>query len=101
MSAHPDRSGKDWCTWGKLLQGFPFQFALDNPGKVQLLPGDLSKGPPGTPELLWKLFPARCLIFSSFSTQITPKHFFFPSSQGRSSFALFFTDSFWRGEKTL
>lgn len=42
-----------------------------------MLPGDLSERPRGTPGVLGKRFSARCLIFSSFPTQITPKHFYF------------------------
>lgn len=42
-----------------------------------MLTRDLFEGPPGTLRFLWKQFSTRCLIFSSFSTQITPKHFFF------------------------
>lgn len=78
-----------------------FQLALDNPWKVQMLPGDLSERPRGTPGVLWKQFSARCLIFSSLSTQITPKHFYFFFSSRASSVALFFVDRFWKGEKTL
>lgn len=58
-----------------------FRITLDYLPKVQMLPWELTMGPPGTPRWLQKPFSAWCFIFSSISTKVTANVILFSLSR--------------------